>query len=416
MNLHYVFQELTRQKRRTIMAVIGLSIGIALLVILNALSLAYHEAARAPLKEIGADITVQRPGNVPEDLSGAVFPCSAVTIRKDEIDRIGKVSGVQGTGTAVLLWVFEPKQAWIVLGIEQENSIGPSILKNFVSEGRFLAAGKSEALVEAGYARQFGIKPGDTVSVSGRSFPVVGLVDASHAAKIAVANLYLPLSEAQAIAAGSKTLQSVSPFAMGDVNLLFIRADQEKIASVAASLKSILGNKVAVATPDSFLKLLGSFFAVSDKFTLVASLIAVLIAILIAFKTMAGNVAERAREIGVLKAVGWTHRNVTLQLLAESVVQCFIAGILGLLIAYAAAFALGFMTVNIPIPWEMSPTPHFLPGGGAAIYKTLRLPVHIPASLALFAVLLSVVIGGLTGALLGRHISKIKPSEVLRHE
>ncbi len=48
MNLRYVFQELTRQRRRTVMAVIGLSIGIALLVILNALSLAYHEAARAP--------------------------------------------------------------------------------------------------------------------------------------------------------------------------------------------------------------------------------------------------------------------------------------------------------------------------------------------------------------------------------
>lgn len=416
MNLRYVFQELTRQKRRTVMAVIGLSIGIALLVILNALSLAYHEAARAPLKEIGADITVQRPGNVPEDLAGAVFPCSAVTIRRDEIDRIVKVSGVRGAGTAVLLWVFEPNRAWIVLGIEQENPIGPSILRNFVTEGRYLAAGKPEALVEAAYARQFGIKPGDTVSIAGRSFPVVGLIDASHAAKIAVANLYLPLSAAQAIAAASKTLQSVSPFAAGDVNLLFIRADQEKITSVASALKGILGDKVAVATPDSFLKLLGSFFAVSDKFTLVASLIAVLIAVLIAFKTMAGNVAERTREIGVLKAVGWTHRNVILQLLAESVVQCFIAGMLGLLIAYAAAFALGFMTVNIPIPWEMSPTPHFLPGGGTPLYKTLRLPVHIPASLALFAILLSVVIGGLTGALLGRHISKIKPSEVLRHE
>jgi len=398
------------------MAVIGLSIGIALLVILNAISLAYHEAARAPLKEIGADITVQRPGNVPEDLAGAVFPCSAVTIRREEIERIAKIPGVRGTVTAVLLWVFEPNRAWIVLGIEQENPIGPSILKNFVTEGRYLAAGKPEAMVEAAYARQFGIKPGDTVSLSGRSFPVVGLVDASHAPKIAVANLYLPLSEAQVIAEASRQLQSVCPFAQGDVNLLFIRADQEKITGLASAIKGILGDKVAVATPDSFLKLLGSFFAVSDKFTLVASLIAVLIAILIAFKTMAGNVAERAREIGVLKAVGWTHRNVTLQLLAESVVQCFIAGILGLLIAYAAAFALGFMTVNIPIPWEMSPTPHFLPGGGAAIYKTLRLPVNIPISLALFAVLLSVAIGGLTGALLGRHISKIKPSEVLRHE
>lgn len=135
------------------MAVIGLSIGIALLVILNALSLAYHEAARAPLKEIGADITVQRPGNVPENLAGAVFPCSAVTIRKDEIEQVRKLSGVRGAGTAVLLWVFEPNRAWIVLGIEQENPIGPSILRNFVTEGRYLAARNPEALVEAAFAR-----------------------------------------------------------------------------------------------------------------------------------------------------------------------------------------------------------------------------------------------------------------------
>ncbi len=181
-------------------------------------------------------------------------------------------------------------------------------------------------------------------------------------------------------------------------------------------MKGILGNKATVATPDSFLKLLGSLFALSDKFTLVASLIAIIIAVLIAFKTMAGNIAERAREIGVLKAVGWTNRNVVLQLLAESVVQCFLAGILGLLIAFAAAFGLSFLKVNIPIPWEMSPTPHFLPGGGDQIFKTLRLPVQISWSLSAFAVLLSLIIGGLTGGLLGRSIAKIKPSEVLRHE
>jgi putative ABC transport system permease protein len=243
----------------------------------------------------------------------------------------------------------------------------------------------------------------------------VGLVDASHASKIAVANLYLPLQEAQALATASKPLQSVSPFGPGDVNLLFIKADQESTTGVASALKGILGEKAAVATPESFLKLLGSLFALSDKFTLAASIIAMLIAVLIAFKTMAGNIAERAREIGVLKAVGWTHRDVTLQLLAEAVIQCFAAGILGLLIAQAAAIGLSFMTVNIPIPWEMSPTPHFLPGGGDPLFKTLRLPVHIPWSLAVFAVILSVVIGGLTGVLLGRHISKIKPSEVLRH-
>ena len=151
---------------------------------------------------------------------------------------------------------------------------------------------------------------------------------------------------------------------------------------MASALRNIVDKKATIGTPDSFLKLLGSLFALSDKLTMAASLIAIIVAVLIAFKTMAGNIAERAREIGVLKAVGWTNRNVVTQLLAESVIQCFLAGILGLVIAFIVAFGLGFMKVNIPIPWDMSPTPHFLPGGGDQVFKTLRLPVHIPWSLA----------------------------------
>jgi len=416
MNIGYLIRELYYQKRRTLTAILGLSIGIALLIILNALSIAYRQAAHAPLKEIGADITVQRPGDVPKDLAGAVFPCSAVTISHAEVEKIQGLPGIRGLGKAILLWVFDPNQAWIVLGIEQNNTIGPAVLRSAVTEGRFLDDGKSEALVEAAYARQFNIRVGDMVSVNGSKFSVVGLMDASRAAKIAVANLYMSLADAEGLAASSQNLQTVSPFAPGDVNLLFIKADQEKITPLAASLKEILGKKATVATPESFLKLLGSLFALSDKFTLAASLIAVIVAVLIAFKTMAGNIAEREREIGVLKAVGWTNRNVVAQLLAESVVQCFLAGILGLLIALVVTFGLSFMKVNIPIPWDMAPNPHFLPGGGDQIYKTLRLPVHIPWTLASFAVLLSIFIGGLTGGLLGRHVGKIKPSEVLRHE
>ena len=416
MNLHYLTKELYFQKRRTVAAIAGLSIGIALLIILNALSMAYRQAARAPLKEIGADITVQRPGDVPKEMAGAVFPCSAVTINAEEMKKIESLPGINGIGRAVLLWVFDPTRAWIVLGIEQQNPVGPSILRNAVAEGRFLEEGKTEALVEVAYARQFNIKVGDTISIAGKVLPVVGMVDASRAAKIAVANIYLPLAEAQKLAASSDLVQSVSPFGANDVNLLFIKADQGNITGLTASLKNILGKKATIGTPDSFLKLLGSLFALSDKFSLAASFIAIFVSVLIAFKTMAGNIAERAREIGVLKAVGWTNRNVVTQLLAESVTECLLAGILGLAIAAIAAFALSFMKVNIPIPWDMSPVPHFLPGGGEQIFKTLRLPVHITWTLAAFAIALSVVIGGFTGGLLGRNIAKIKPSEVLRHE
>jgi lipoprotein-releasing system permease protein len=416
MNLRYLRNELYYQKRRTLAAVIGLSIGIALLIILNALSMAYRRAARVPLQEIGADVTVQRSGNGPKDLTGAVFPCSAVTIRAEEVKRIETLPGVRGIGKAVLLWVFDPDRAWIVLGVEPHNSVGPAILRNSIMEGRFLQGGRPEALVEVSYGRQFGLKVGDTISMAGRDYPVVGLVDASRAAKIAVANVYLPLAEAQSLAASSEQVQAVSPFSPSDINLLFIKAEEGKIPELSSSLRNMMGKDATIGTPDSLLKLLGSLFALSDRFTLAASLIAVLIAALIAFKTMAGNITERAREIGILKAVGWINRNIVSQILAESVAECLLAGILGLLIALVATYGMSFLKVNIPIPWEMSPRPHFLPGGGDQLFKTLRLPVHVPWTLASFSVLLSVVIGGLTGVLLGRNISKIKPSEVLRHE
>src|SRR3989304_7722361 len=127
MNLRYMAKELYYQRRRTLMSILGLSIGIALLIILNSLSSAYRPAAHVPLQEIGADITVQRAGDVPKALAGPVFPCSAVTIRKDEVEKIRNLPGVRGIGTGLLLWVFDPNRALIVLGIEQENSIGTSL-------------------------------------------------------------------------------------------------------------------------------------------------------------------------------------------------------------------------------------------------------------------------------------------------
>ncbi len=166
MNLHYLMNELYYQRRRTLAAIVGLSIGIALLIVLNALSAAYRQAARAPLKRSGPISRSSGPATSPKELTGVVFPCSAVTIRDDQVKKISGLPGVRGIGKAVLLWVFDPNRAWIVLGIEQQNSVGPAMLRSAVTEGRFLEEGKSEALVEVSYARQFGIKVGDTISMA----------------------------------------------------------------------------------------------------------------------------------------------------------------------------------------------------------------------------------------------------------
>ena len=50
MNLRYMMKELYYQRRRTVMSILGLSIGIALLIVLNSLSIAYRQADHVPLK------------------------------------------------------------------------------------------------------------------------------------------------------------------------------------------------------------------------------------------------------------------------------------------------------------------------------------------------------------------------------
>lgn len=416
MNLRYLIKELYHRKSRTTVTALGLAVGICLLIVINALAVAYRQAAKAPLKDFGADIILQRSGDVPRELSGPVFPCSAVTIKSDEVARIRRMSGIREIGKALLLWVFDAHRMSIVLGIEDQGNVGPALLRRYISQGRFWRADRAEVLVETTYARELGIKPGDDIRIAGETYPIAGLVDASRVPKVATANIYMPLSQAQRIAAASPQLQTVSPFSPSDVNLLFIAADPSKTTQLVSGLHELLGPKTEIATPDSFLKSLGSIFALSDKFALTVSLIVVIVTVLITFKSMAANVAERRREIGVLKAIGWTQRQVTIQMMAESVCQCLIAAVAGLLAAFLAVMALGWVTIHIPIPWEMSPTPHFLPGGGDPVFKTLRLPIHISPALAVSTVVLSLIVGSLTAGLLGRHIARIKPSEALRYE
>lgn len=416
MRLMSVWSEIRLRRRRHLTSILGLAVGVALLLVIHALSLGYKEATRLPLREIGADISIQRSGDVPEELNGVVFPCAAVTITRSEVDAVKKMPGVRAVAESLLLWVFDGDRFMLIIGLEPENNLGPGNLKNFLVDGAFLGAEGNLAVVDATYARDENIKVGDTVTVLDREYRVTGVVDASRTSKMVKAHIYLPLREAQALAMASPQVQAVSPFGPDDVNVVFLLAENESLSGLSESIQSVMGDKVVVSTPETFLQTLGSLFALSDKFALATSVIVMVITLLLVFKTIASGIQERAREIAALKCLGWRNGNILRQLLAETLAQCLLAGLLGVVVAVVACWLLSFQTLNIPIPWEMSPTPHFLPGGSDAIFKTVRLPVGLSWPMAVFAVLLALVVGAVTCLLCTGRITKIKPSEVLRHE
>jgi putative ABC transport system permease protein len=56
MDYRYVLKELRQRHQRTLINVVGIAVGIALFVSINAISTAYQKAVNLPFKNLGADL------------------------------------------------------------------------------------------------------------------------------------------------------------------------------------------------------------------------------------------------------------------------------------------------------------------------------------------------------------------------
>jgi putative ABC transport system permease protein len=406
-----------RSPARAVTSILSLALGVALFISLQAYANGFRQAARVPLVEIGADLAAQRQGAVPQKFEGVVFPHSVAPVHRDEIRSIREIPGVQAVAEVVFFWSFEKSGFIAGLGIDPEDSFGPGRLRASLTSGRFLAPGESHvAVADSTFARQAGLDLGSTVNISGREFSVVGLADTTRTGQLANANLYIPLADAQGLAEAAPMVRSVHSIRPDDANMLFIKADQTRSERIAAQVKQVLGETGAVTSARSFAAELGALFALVDRFGLLVGATAFLFAAGVLVRLVAGGIWERRREIAVMRAVGWMRREVTAQLWAETVALALMGGLVGLGISAVAVWLMGLTKVVVPMPWELSPSPHFLAGGGQTLPVVIPLPARLTPALVAVAFGLVVVCVTLTGVWLTRRLSNIKPAEVLRGE
>jgi putative ABC transport system permease protein len=417
MNLTYLFAEISRRPGRTLAAVLSMALGLALFVSLQAYAGGYRQAARAPLAEIGADIAAQRQGAVPEAFEGPVFPHSTAPIHRDEIEAIRRLPGVEAVSEVVLFWDFEPDSFLVVLGLDPAEATGPGRLHTAVLDGRFIASDEhGVAVADASFAHESGLNVGDTVLVAGQPFRLVGLVDTSRIGQVANANLYVPLADARALAHAAPNVQAVHDFRADDANILFIKANQAQAEAVVKAVTDLLGDKALVSSAHSFGQVLGEAYQLVDRFGWLVGLAGLLVAVAALLRAGAANQWERRRDIGLMRAVGWRRWEIVRQLTAEAVVLALAGGLAGQGLAALVALALSRTRVTVPVPWELSPTPHFLPGGALKMGVTVYLPARIEPQVVIMALLLALLCGAIVGLGLAYRAANIKPAEVLRSE
>ena len=421
MNFTFLFTELMRRPGRTMSAVLSVALGVALFISLQSYTAGYRQAARAPLSLIGADIAAQRQGDVPEAFEGPVFPHSTAPIHPDEVEAIRNIPGVESIGEAVLFWDFEPDQFLVVLGLDPPASageaVGPGRLQAAVQSGRFLTPNDHlKSVVDITFAQENNLGLNDTVSVAGLQFTIVGMVDTTRAGQVANANIYISLDDAGKIAGGAANVLAVHDFSSGDSNILFIKANQAQVENVSTAVKDLLGDKSLVSSAQSFSKELGESFRLIDHFGWVIGLVGLLIAVAGLLRSIISNLRERRRDIALMRAVGWFRIHIVGQLGAEAIVLSFMGGIVGLVFAWGISLILNQTRVTIPVPWELSPTPHFLAGGASEMGLTIPLPAHISWATALTALALAVICGTVVGIVMAGRAANIKPGGVLHNE
>jgi putative ABC transport system permease protein len=410
MNYSYVWKELRHQHNRTLVNILGIGIGIALFVSINAVNSAYQKAASLPFKNLGADVVVQRPekravdsGQPPATMRGIRLPFSNQILPPEDIDKLQTIEGVDSMASSLLLWEFDKGGFRTIMGVDlSQPSLGPVKVKEWLKEGRFPQK-EGEAVLEKHYAKFHHVQLGDKVEINGHPFSVVGLLEIKEGSQIASANIYLPLQDAQSLLGGVSR----------GVNIVYLRLKNPSLLSQVKTSIARKLNGVSVTSSDSFLELMGGVSKISDQFSFVVSIIAVGGAIFLIIKAMVSNLVERSREIGILKAVGWTERDVQKQLMGEVFLQSLLGGVLGIVMGYFFSYLLGFLSIPVSTPWELNLLPAFAKDTAAAA-QTVRLPVSISAGLAAISLGLSLVTGGMASYVMGKRTAKMKPAEILR--
>jgi putative ABC transport system permease protein len=410
MNYQYVLKELRHHHNRTLVNILGIGIGIALFVSINAVSTAYQKAVSLPFKNLGADIVVQRPekravdsGQPPASMRGIRLPFSNQILPSQDLEKLKTVEGVDSMASSLLLWEFDKGGFRTIMGVDlAQPSLGPVKVKEWLKDGRFPQK-EGEVVLEKHYAKFQHKKMGDTLEINGRPFSVVGLLEIKEGSQIASANIYLPLQDAQGLLDGEST----------GVNIVYLRL---KNPSLLSQVKTSIGrqlNGVSVASSDSSLELMGGVSKISDQFSFIVSIIALGGAVFLIIKAMLSNLVERSREIGILKAVGWTEKDVQKQLMGEVFLQSLLGGVLGIMMGYFFSYLLGFLSIPVSTPWELNLLPAFAKDA-ETVSQNVRLPVSISAGLIAVSIALSLTAGGFASYAMGKRTARMKPAEILR--
>lgn len=389
-------RNLLRRRLRTLFALLQIAVAISAFVSIVGVTKGLRGQFYR-LGEVFANDLVVQAGGAPSPIFSSVT--------REEAAKIEAVEGVESVSLMRLhaLRLPQLKQPVILLAMDPGSEL---MSRHEVTRGRALKSDDTtQILVGDVMAADLEIDVSNLSTEGGLTGPPPELKVTGGKTYQVVGVFRSPLSEVRFLSgSGVMNLQALLDESNGQAHMLFAHrrpggraespAEVRQAIAESKALAPALNEAVPHLKADTIEGFLGGFKQAElvERFAIAVLFLAALVSGIGVANTMLMSVFDRTREIGLLRAVGWSRWRIVSMIEAEGVILSVVGGILGVPLGLVLIWASGQL---VQLGW---------------------LSVELDPFLYLQAVGAALVIGLLGSAYPALRASYLEPTEALRYE
>ena len=406
-NFNLAYKNIRERMSRSILTLLGIAIGIMAIISLMAIGEGMQEAVTGELSSLSDTIIVTTGEGLSTSSMGmgggiSLSEDNGEYLTERDIADIQRIHGVKDVNTqlsSIGIARYNGEDVGVyIIGMETESMELKYSLEDLESGSLLKEGDKNKIVIGYDVAHEYfdtDVYVGGRIKINGKKFVVNGIFAEQGGGSISpTGNVILLALEDFKKLTGESDIRSatVTVYDIDDVDLIAEKIEQEINENHGED------DYATATTMSSILESIQSVIGIMQMVLLAIASIALVVASIGIMNTMLTSVMERTHDIGIMKAIGATNKDVMLIFIIEGILVSIVGGAFGILFGIFGSQAISALMSRSGM------------GGGITL-----IPVITMTSVGL-AVGVSILVGVLSSLYPAWKAARMSPIEAVRYE